>query len=247
MQCTLLTYFQMKTKNTGTSLAAKIISQTQNILRLALSPNFKMGPTLLCFCIVWLLGCQRVVEYRQDSARTRFLDGKSAIELAYRQSLSSLIKSATRGELFLLDFQTQGEKRTELAEALFPDPTLFPIRPYEVATRVLASHTLSETELTQVLAILPATIADENREGAFCHYPIHGIRLYRGDEMLFETSFCYFCHNFYVSLPDGQASWVGLEGDQLQTLLTSLMPIPESESKRFHRLHVSRPSKHKEN
>ena len=26
--------------------------------------------------------------------------------------------------------------------------------------------------------------------GAFCHFPIHGIRLYRGEELIFQTSIC---------------------------------------------------------
>jgi hypothetical protein len=194
---------------------------------------------------IWLLsGCQTVVEHQQASAKSRFLDGTEALRLVYRQSLSKQIQSVTRGEIFLLDFQAQSEKWNDLSEALFPDTKIFPIRPYAVATRILKRHNLSAHELSQVLAVLPKTIADENREGSFCHYPIHGIRLYDGDTMLFETSICYHCRNFYVTFPDGQSNWVGLHGDQLQEVLTRIMPIPEAEAQRFKALNGTEPNKH---
>jgi hypothetical protein len=202
-----------------------------------------MRPTLLSICACLLLGCRSVVEFRHDAAEAHFLEGTSALKLAYRQSLSNRIQSATRGEIFLLDFQPESKKRNEITDSIFPDATLFPIRPYAVATRILNRHMLTAKELAQVLAVLPKTIADENREGSFCHYPVHGIRLYDGDTLLFETSVCYHCRNFYVLFPDGQSSWVGLRGDEIQSLFTRLMPIPEDESQRFHALHGTTPKK----
>jgi hypothetical protein len=203
-----------------------------------------MRPSLLLsISVSLLLGCRSVVKYRHDTARSLFIEGTDALKLAYRQSLSIRIQSATRGEIFLLDFQTQSEKGNVITDALFPDSDLFPIRPYAVATRILDRRKLSESELAQVLTVLPKTIADENREGSFCHYPIHGIRLYDGDTLLFETSVCYECRNFYVSFPDGQSSWVGLRGGELQSVFKRVMPIPKSESQRFHALHATNPTK----
>jgi hypothetical protein len=203
-----------------------------------------MRPSLLSICAFLLVGCRSVVEYRHDAAKARYFEGTDALKLAYRISLSNRIQSATRGEIFLLDFQPRSERRNEITDTIFPDSALFPIRPYAVATRILKRQKLSESELAQVLTVLPKTIADENREGSFCHYPIHGIRLYAGDSLLFETSICYYCRNFYVLFPDGQSSWVGLRGDELQSLFTRLMPVPKDETQRFHALHGINQKKH---
>ena len=34
--------------------------------------------------------------------------------------------------------------------------------------------------------------------GAFCHFPVYGLRFYRNDQLLFETSVCWKCSNFYL-------------------------------------------------
>ena len=34
--------------------------------------------------------------------------------------------------------------------------------------------------------------------GAFCHVPPYGVRFYKDDKLLFETTICWKCHNFYI-------------------------------------------------
>lgn len=41
--------------------------------------------------------------------------------------------------------------------------------------------------------------------GAFCHAPVYGIRFYRNDELLYETTVCWRCHNFYIPEYDPQS------------------------------------------
>ena len=68
-----------------------------------------------------------------------------------------------------------------------------------------------------------------------CHYPIHGIRFFRGDDFLFGTSICWVCDNYYVEYPDDfeSATWEGGLSKEFEKFLTTVMPIPEAELKRF--------------
>lgn len=34
--------------------------------------------------------------------------------------------------------------------------------------------------------------------GAFCHAPPYGVRFYKDDKLLFETTICWKCHNFFI-------------------------------------------------
>jgi hypothetical protein len=66
--------------------------------------------------------------------------------------------------------------------------------------------------------------------GALCHLPIHGIRIFSDDALLFETSLCWACNNYYV-----ESDWAGLTADAkpLRTLLDEVVPIPEAERARM--------------
>ena len=62
------------------------------------------------------------------------------------------------------------------------------------------------------------------------HFPIHGIRIYSGEELLHEGTFCWVCGNFSFSYPQGSA-WLDSNAEFYERLL----PIPQSELDRFHK------------
>jgi len=72
--------------------------------------------------------------------------------------------------------------------------------------------------------------------GAMCHFPIHGLRLFRGGELIFETSLCWHCSNYYLEYPDDydEASWVGFGTNGIEAFLKKELPIPQSEIDRFN-------------
>ena len=41
--------------------------------------------------------------------------------------------------------------------------------------------------------------------GALCHVPPYGIRFFRNEKLLFETTVCWKCHNFYMPEIDSQS------------------------------------------
>ncbi|QDV41254.1 hypothetical protein Enr13x_10920 [Stieleria neptunia] len=70
----------------------------------------------------------------------------------------------------------------------------------EISVRPLASKAFA--------AKVAKRIADDWRalefqpNGAFCHVPTYGIRFYRGDDLIFNVSVCWKCHNFYLPAID---------------------------------------------
>ena len=71
--------------------------------------------------------------------------------------------------------------------------------------------------------------------GAMCHFPIHAVRLFRGDELIFQTSLCWKCDNYFIEYPDDfeSATWVGFSKTGIETFLNKELPIPKSEIERF--------------
>ena len=70
-----------------------------------------------------------------------------------------------------------------------------------------------------------------------CHFPIHGIRVYTGDDLLHEGTFCWVCGNFSFSYPQG-SGWLDTNVE-LKEIFTNLAPIPQSEMDRFYKKYPS--------
>ncbi len=155
----------------------------------------------------------------------------------YRKAFGEAIAGATNVEVFLLDFETKpvkGAQSFAFWERDIPEDT-FPIMPYGAASKILKRKKLSAEEVALLLPNLRATIGVEKDPGsAGCHFPIHGIRVRDGDEIIFQTSICYHCGNFYMQYPSGSASWTGLSEPKFREVMEKLMPIPQKEIDRFN-------------
>jgi hypothetical protein len=108
-------------------------------------------------------------------------------------------------------------------------------------TGVHGQNTLVGESMTRLRDLWSAILSEVEGLQASCHYPIHGLRFLGGGSVLFETSLCWVCNNYYVV--DGVTTvigyWLGLPGDcpygprspkcrELEEFLTSLLPIPEN-------------------
>jgi hypothetical protein len=178
-----------------------------------------------------------------EAAEDAYYKAANEQQKVYRQALGEAILSATRCEVYLLDFDIPHVKK----EAPFDDPSdddHFPIRPYSAETKILKKRELKKDEFQKLLPSLVQTVSViENTFGALCHMPIHGIRVYDDDVLIFETSICYGCGNFFISYPSGGAGWVSLSTADLKKVMTELMPIPEAELKRFEDAHGGKKTK----
>ena len=112
-----------------------------------------------------------------------------------------------------------------------PGPDRFPIRPYDAFSKIISEAELGPAD-SQQLRQLWRRLPFDALAGAMCHLPVYGLRCYDGDKLIFETTICWKCQNFYT--PDDSKNgfgWFGFRsGPASATLLTFLrrhLPHPE--------------------
>lgn len=156
---------------------------------------------------------------------------------AYRKGLAEGLPAATRIEVYLLDFDVKHfEGSTEGVWKFDLPKDQFPIGPYKSVTRILKTKVLTPEQRKELLPALQAVVGvEENTGGAMCHFPIHGLRIWDGDRLILETSFCWLCENFALEYPDFTERWVGIQGTKLKEIINKLMPIPQAELDRFRK------------
>ncbi len=188
---------------------------------------------LILLCVQLVRAEDSPVAQAKERARRQFESGLEVIRGIYRRSISDLIGSGTRVELYLLDWSFGEEKRPNKSVGSFE------IAPYSKSTGILATHACTEAERNELLPLLSTAIAGLSHQGGMgCHYPIHGVRIWIGSEIVFETSICWYCGNFMMDYGRGQGWENHTDGfGALKPVLHRLMPIPEDEVKRFRREH----------
>ncbi len=102
----------------------------------------------------------------------------------------------------------------------------FPIRAYGSAeAKILGRTTLDGTD-AEALAVMWRTQTFDPGLQALCHSPSYGFRFYSGSKLVFETSLCFHCSNFYVTDLTGSGWWgFDSESPKAQELLRRLQVI----------------------
>jgi hypothetical protein len=158
-----------------------------------------------------------------------------ARSLAIRSRTAEAIAATDRVEVYLLD-----PAREPGAFGSFP---LHPYGPQR-STGIHEVKTLQGEPAAQLLALWTGTLRDDEGQQAHCHYPIHGLRFFCGESVLYETSLCWVCNNYFAWAEQGYV-WLGLPGGYphgpatascagLRQMLHSLLPIPESLVQKVH-------------
>jgi hypothetical protein len=163
---------------------------------------------------------------RTDAERKRF-EAIDKAQRAFRVAVAKTFQFADRVEVFLLDHSIG----TDAAYKPKNGEEAFPIRPYNKETKILKTRKVPAKEIPKWCAAIAKTITTEKGGGGvLCHFPIHGLRIYARNELLFETSICWHCRNYYF-----EDEWKGLSEDakDLRALLDDFMPVPEKEKARF--------------
>jgi len=196
-----------------------------------------------------------VASYAQDkSPDEAYRERIDQARAEYRVAISNQIRRAKLVEVVLLRFDDLMEDQVFEDRLLQDDLSeddlsrvRFFIAPYEATTSVISEKKLNATESKELLFELANQIAKPAHEGgAFCHFPIHGVRVYSdkpsgepfGDKLIYSGSFCWVCRNFGFTYPDG-AEWLDTN-DRLKTIFSKLLPVPKEEIERFEKEHPTK-------
>ncbi len=164
----------------------------------------------------------------EETKREGFDEESDEAKIEFRAGFSKQLNKADRVVLYLVDFDTSGDEQKELDEE---DSIL--IGPKKGRARILDEKELKKKDRAPLLELLSDIIAEpEHSGGAFCHFPIHGIRIYRGKEIIHEGTFCWVCKNFGFTYPVG-SQWLDTS-PELEKLFQKQIPVPKKELDRFY-------------
>ncbi|WP_442505884.1 hypothetical protein SH528x_004697 [Novipirellula sp. SH528] len=128
-----------------------------------------------------------------------------------------------RAEVYAVSFPDRDSKEGPKTK---PGDNTFPVRPYNAYADVHGHITLRGDDC-KLLHNSWRSLAFDSLGGAFCHYPAYGIRFYRSDLLLFETTVCWQCQNFYLPIYDAKKRhfshrWYGFTNDDNSKALLAL-------------------------
>jgi hypothetical protein len=168
-----------------------------------------------------------------DPAAAFFADLERARD-KFRLSQSEVIRKADRVVIYLVDFEVTAIKDPfGNCTRITGDDTFIGVDPSGGVARILSTKEVPEEHESQILNAFAAQIAKpEHGGGPMCHFPIHGVRVYRGEELLHEGTLCWWCGNFSFSYPEG-SDWLDTS-KELEESFKKLLPIPEEELERFY-------------
>lgn len=164
---------------------------------------------------------------------SNFSDSLSQIEAKYCVGKAALIKEADRVIIYIVDFDRLADGDVS---GFGDENESIAVAPYGKRAKILSTKVIETDDRKNLLEILsPAIARPEHTGGAFCHFPIHGIRIYSGDELLHEGTFCWVCGNFSFSYPQG-SGWSDTNA-ALKAIFMKLAPIPQAELDRFRKMY----------
>ena len=180
--------------------------------------------------LVTVLACLHCTAKEPDPEQ-RFREGIDKVQADFRKSFASEILKADKAIIYIVKFDGIQEGDDFIQESKF-----IPIRPYQAKTAILVTKELGAEEKALVLPALSKQIGiEEHAGGAFCHEPIHGLRLYKGGRIILESTFCWGCGNFGFKYPSG-SDWLDTSAE-IEAIFNKLLPIPKAELDRFYKVH----------
>ena len=159
-------------------------------------------------------------------------DGDTPVERMLSLAHTEALPRFDRLELYAVSVPKPSSDENPKRE---PSDKTFPVRPYGVHADILAHKSVTGDACAQLHKTW-RSLAFDRLGGAMCHYPAYGLRMYRGDMLLFETTVCWECQNFYVPRYDPNKKrytygWYGFANDDhaksLLKQVRSLVPHPK--------------------
>ncbi len=151
-------------------------------------------------------------------------DGKTPAERMLTLAHTDALPKFDRVELFAVSFP-DGSADDDAKDAS-EDP-FFPVHPYASQARVHGHVTLRGDDCDELRSAWQS-LAFASDVMALCHIPVYGLRFYRDDQLLYETTICWKCQNFSLPAYDPNAQrrdhrWYGFLKDDKSEHLFQLL------------------------
>ena len=183
--------------------------------------------------LIFLLTSLSVLHGEEENYTTEFYQDFDKIAAKYRKGFAEAILSADKVSIHLVKFDS-GEKINSYPDLFDDTDDKIVISPYKSQVETISSKTLKEEDKAQFLKMFSSQISkDKHSGGAMCHYPIHGVKIYKDDQIIYQGTFCWVCHNFGIDYPI-ETDWLDTSKD-LKEFFNKQLPIPKEELERFQK------------
>ena len=169
------------------------------------------------------------------SANRKYFKAVDRLRDEYRIQMARALEHADGASIFLLHYKPVDPRDIPKEKR---KPRYFSMAPYRLHTEVLNWIELRGEGIRRIREATLELLRQPKTEGPWAHFPTHGIRLYRGEELVFETSMSLHTGNYFVRYPDNyeKGSWVGFGGKdplKIEKELKELLPIPKELLEKF--------------
>ena len=148
------------------------------------------------------------------------------IQEQYRKGLAKLVLDADKVELSIVSFDKKVSDVFDTEKYVWTSGS--------DSTPIISSKQLTKAEVKEVTIAFSKRLKSVTRDDISaidCHYPIHGLKIWKGDKLIYEGTFCWVCLNFMLQYPLGSND-ISASGD-LKKIFNRLLPIPKNELDRF--------------
>lgn len=185
------------------------------------------------------------------ATKKSFHTAMAIAEKEYRHGLAKAVHAANRVEVFRIECDldaaevnkvAHGSGRFGNAEGEFTTSNpRFPIAPYEKQSPIYDTVTLTtdSDDWPMVLRAIEQSINRvEARTNALSHFPTHAVRVYAGNTLLFQTSYCFISDSFFIDY-GRYSQWHDLHEGSLEQVCLRVMPLPPDYKRRLERFRPS--------
>jgi len=174
-----------------------------------------------------------ILHSEEKNYMAEFYKDFDKISAKYRKGFSESILAADRVTIHLVKFDS-GNKIDLYSDLLDDTEGKIVVSPYESHVETISSKTLGKKGREQFLKLFSSQVSLETAPGEVgCHFPIHGVKVYKDDQIIYQGTFCWVCYNFGISYPVGSA-WL-LASKELEAFFNKHLPIPKEELDRFYK------------
>lgn len=228
--------------------------KSTNSVRGAAGRSLILATTMLALpCVLCPCYAQEQAVHSSDAASTltetrrSFAAALAKAEKDYRKGLAKAVGLASRIEVFHLEFDLDADEAREAVDRFgrvgdvdgefAPSNPRFLVLPYGKKTQIYDAATLTKDsdDWHEVLGEIEESLRKVDKwTNALSHSPTHAVRVYDGNTLIFETSYCFMNDSFFIDY--GRYSrWHDVKNNALSQVLHQVMPLPPAYKQRLRK------------
>jgi len=170
--------------------------------------------------------------YAETDSTTITPSEESPFTQSYLKTVESFA-NADKAVIYLLSHETKPVEPSPQWHTSLADDE-FPLRATNQKAKTLKSREFTGQELADLMTYFrEAKVEPIGTKTTHAATPVHAVRFYQGETILFETSICWMCRLASLPSPDQAHGWTTFYNRDLKKFFMREMPIPRAVIEEF--------------